>query len=67
MAGTWSVANIEVIYCGSEAVTAASEQFYLQIFIILLTRYAMFGATGGGGKPFKLVTPVDVSISLVPT
>ena len=61
------MASIEAIYCGSEAVTAASEQFYLQIFIILLTRYAMFGATGGGGKPFKLVTPVDVSISLVPT
>ena len=67
MAGTWRVANIEVIYCGSEAVTAASEQFYLQIFIILLTRYAMFGATGGGGKPFKLMTPMDVSISLVST
>ena len=67
MAGTWHVASIEVIYCGSEAVTAASEQFYLQLFIILLTRYAMFGATGGGGKPFKLVTPVDLSISLVPT
>ena len=61
------MANIEVIYCGSEAVTAASEQFYLQIFIILLTRYAMFGATGGGWKPFKLVTPVDVSILLVLT
>ena len=61
------MANIEVIYCGSEAVTAASEQFYLQIFIILLTRYAMFGATGGGRKPFKLMTPMDVSISLVPT
>ena len=59
--------SIEAIYCGSEAVTAASEQFYLQILITLLTRYAMFGATGGGGKPFKLVTPVDVSISLVPT
>ena len=66
MAGTWRVANIEVIYCGSEAVTAASEQFYLQIFIILPTRYAMFGATGGGRKPFKLVTPMDVSMSLVP-
>ena len=59
------MASIEVVYHGSVAVTAASVHFYLQLFIILLTRYVVFGATGGGGKPFKLMTQMDVSISLV--